>query len=429
MFRPLRLLVLLNALFFLLPIPMNAQADKFGIFKDAFLKEVNDAGVVGSSFVFIKDGKTAAEIHYGSANLEKKQPVNADTIYHWASNTKPFTGIAIMQLRDRGLLKLDDPVTKYLPELRAVHNKFGSMDDITIRHLMTHSAGFRNPTWPWDKGEDWEPFEPTRYEQLVAMFPFTEILFKPGSKFSYSNPGIIFLGRIIEKLSGDDYEVYIDKNILKPLGMYHSYFDTTPPYLLDRRSHSYYIENGKRTTGRFDANTGITVSNSGLNSPISDMVKYLNFLIGMSEPPASAGGQNVRTASDSDRPPVRTASGSDRPPVRTESGSDRVPYDAILKRSSLEEMWRPQLPTPVDANGNSGFTTDIGLIYFLNRRDGRTFIGHGGDQNGFISYIDFEPATKQASIIVFNTNVIYPDGTPAEKDVVSRLRKTVAALY
>jgi CubicO group peptidase (beta-lactamase class C family) len=49
-------------------------------------------------------------------------------------------------------LKLDDPVTKYLPELRAVHNKFGSMDDITIRHLMTHSAGFRGSTWPWDKG-------------------------------------------------------------------------------------------------------------------------------------------------------------------------------------------------------------------------------------------------------------------------------------
>ena len=52
------------------------------------------------------------------------------------------------------------------------------------------------------------------------MFPFTEILFKPGSKFSYSNPAIIFLGRIIEKLTGDDYEVYVDKNILKPLEMY-----------------------------------------------------------------------------------------------------------------------------------------------------------------------------------------------------------------
>ncbi len=376
-------------------IVVHPQTDKFKQFRDTYLKELKDAGIAGSSVVVIKDNKRIFEEHYGSANLEKKQAVNAQTIYHWASNTKPFTGIAIMQLRDRGLLKLDDPVTKYLPELREVHNAHGSMDDITIRHLMTHSAGFRNSTWPWDNGQEWEPFEPKEYSQLVAMFPFTEILFKPGSKFSYSNPGIIFLGRIIEKLTGDDYEVYVDKNILKPLEMHSSYFDATPYHLLKHRSHSYYMRDGKRSEGRFDVDTGITVSNSGLNSPIVDMVKYLKFLTG----------------------------------VRTGSGSDWILYDTVLKRSSLEEMWKPQLPTTVDANGNNGFTTDIGLIYFLNRRDGRTFLGHGGDQNGFISYIDFEPATRQASIIVFNTNVIYPDNTPADKDVVSRLRNEIRKLY
>ncbi|MEO6334909.1 MAG: serine hydrolase domain-containing protein, partial [Pyrinomonadaceae bacterium] len=349
-----------------------------------------------------------------------------NTIYHWASNTKQFTGIAIMQLRDRGLLKLDDPVTKYLPELRDVHNSFGSMDDITIRHLMTHSAGFRNPTWPWDQGKDWEPFEPTEYSQLVSMLPFTEILFKPGSKFSYSNPGIIFLGRIIEKLTGDDYEVYVDKNILKPLEMYSSYFDATPYHLLKYRSHSYYIRDGKRTEGRFDANTGITVSNSGLNSPISDMVKYLNFLIGNSppvlggvagfnSPPALRRGADASSAGWSADGVVRA--------------TRLAEYDTVLKRSSLEEMWKPQIATAVDANGNNGSTTDIGLIYFLNRRNGRTFLGHGGDQNGFISYIDFEPATRQASIIVFNTNVIYPENMPAEKDVVSKLRNEIRKLY
>jgi len=104
-------------------------------------------------------------------------------------------------------------------------------------------------------------------------------------------------------------------------------------------------------------------------------------------------------------------------------------YEGVLKRSSLEEMWKPQLPTTTDANGNRGFTTDIGLIYFLNRRDGRTFLGHGGDQNGFISYVDFEPSTRQASVVVFNTNVIYPPNTPPAKDVVSRLRNEIRKLY
>ncbi|NOT48724.1 MAG: beta-lactamase family protein [Acidobacteria bacterium] len=392
---------------------MNAQAQtddaKFGKFKETYRKELADAGIVGSSFVFLKDNKVLFEDHVGSANLEKKQSVNADTIYHWASNTKPFTGIAIMQLRDRGLLKLDDPVTKYVPELCAIHNPFGSMDEITIRHLMTHSGGFRNGTWPWGSGKPWEPFEPTEWSQLVAMFPYTEVLFKPGGKFSYSNPAIIYLSRIIEKLSGDPYEAYIDKNILRPLEMHRTYFDTTPPHLLKYRSHSYYIRDGKRTEGVFDANTGITVSNSGLNSPISDMVKYLNFLVG------TGSDRNSQVLGG-----VAPASGD---------GAVKGDYDVILKRSSLEEMWQPQLPTAVDANGNRGFTTDIGLIYFIDTRNNRTFIGHGGDQNGFISYIDFEPATRQASILVFNTNMVYPENTPSEKDVVGKLRKAARLLF
>src|SRR6478609_4554763 len=282
--RSWKALLLTAILMFVLAVTAAAQDPKMDAkltnFKTLYEKELKDAGVVGSSFAFIRDNKVLAHYNYGSANLAKNQPVDENTIYHWASNTKPFTGIAIMQLRDRGLLKLDDSVTKYLPELRAVHNSFGSMDEITIRQLMTHSAGFRGSTWPWGKGESWEPFEPTEYSQLVAMFPFTEILFKPGSKFSYSNPGIIFLGRIIEKLSGEHYETYIDKNILRPLEMDRTYFDTTPPYLLKHRSHSYYLRDGKRTEGRFDANTGITVSNSGLNAPLGDMVKWVSFLLG-----------------------------------------------------------------------------------------------------------------------------------------------------
>ena len=360
-------------------------------FKTLYEDELRRSGVVGSGFVFLRNGATIADYRYGLADAAKDQRVDADTIWHWASNTKPFTGVAIMQLRDRGLLKLDDPVTKYLPELRAVHNRFGSMDEITIRHLMTHSAGFRSSTWPWGKGESWEPFEPTDYSQLVAMFPFTEILFKPGSKFSYSNPGIIFLGRIIEKLSGEHYETYIDKNILRPLEMDRTYFDTTPPYLLKHRSHSYYLRDGKRTEGRFDANTGITVSNSGLNAPLGDMVKWVSFLLG--------------------------------------NQKKGEVYDLVLKRSSLEEMWQPQLPTDADSNGNRGFTTDIGLIFFLDRSLAPLHLGHGGEQNGFVSYIDFDPQKQTASILVLNTDVTYPSGTPAENEAIYRLRTAIRRLF
>lgn len=383
------------AIFILLTMTLgHAQTDKTDALRQGFRGELEKAGVAGGSLVVIREGKLIAEEHYGLAHIEKKQPANAATIYHWASNTKPFTGIAIMQLRDRGLLKLDDPVTKYLPELRKIHNPFGSMDEITIRHLLTHSGGFRGGTWPWRNNKPWEPFEPTEWSQLVAMFPFTEVLFKPGSKFSYSNPGIIYLGRIIEEVSGEPYEAYIDKNILRPLGMHGSYFDTTPPHLLPHRSHSYFIREGKRTEGRFDADTGITVSNSGLNAPIADMIKYLNFLAGVSEPPASTGGQLV---------------------------SSRTTHDTVLKRSSLEEMWQPVMKAETDANGNPGFTTDIGLIFFIDQRNGRKLIGHGGDQNGFISYIEFDPASKTAALFVLNTDVAGKPGL----DLISGLRRSV----
>lgn len=374
---------------------MNARNEKFSEhhkkFKAFYERELKDAGVVGSSFVFLKDNKTLAEEFYGAANLEKNQKTDAATIYHWASNTKPLTGIAVMQLRDRGRLRLDDPVVKYLPELEQVHNPFGEMRRITVRQLLNHSAGFRNSTFPYKNGKNWQPFEPTEYAQVEAMLPFTEILFEPGSRYSYSNLGIVFLGRIIERLSGDDYEVYVDKNILKPLEMHRSYFDATPYHLVKHRAHSYYIENGKRTEGRFDADSGVTVSNSGLNSPLTDMTKYLNFLVG-----------------DQNRKEI---------------------YEGVLKRSSLEEMFEATLPAPVDANGNRGFTTDIGLIFFLDKKADAVYLGHGGDQNGFISYIEFDPKKRMASILVFNTNIILPENAPPEKDTVGKLRKAVRELH
>jgi hypothetical protein len=82
-----------------------------------------------------------------------------------------------------------------------------------------------------------------------------------------------------ELLTKDDYEVYVDKNIFKPLEMHRSYFDATPYHLLSHRSHSYYVREGKRTSARFDVNTGITVSNGGLNAPFGNRLWLCVFSI------------------------------------------------------------------------------------------------------------------------------------------------------
>jgi len=334
-------------------------------FRKLHRAEVQRANIAGSSFYLIRNGRTLAADHLGEQDAEAHVPVDANTIYHWASVTKTMTGIAILQLRDRGLLKLDDPIVKYVPELARVHNPFGDTGAITIRQLLSHSAGFRNGTWPW-RDKEWQPFEPPGWKQLEAMLPYTEVQFKPGSRYSYSNPGIVYLGQVIERLSGEDYEVYIDKNILRPLGMYASYFDRTPPHLLRHRSHSYTIRDGKRIAAPFDADTGVTVSNGGLNAPMPDMAKYTAFLLG---------------------DPARKAD-----------------YDLILKRASLEEMWRPQLPAGEDfSQGRMATTTQVGLSFFIDRVEGIRVIGHNGDQNGFRAYLSLCPDRGIATLLAFNT--------------------------
>lgn len=341
---------------------------------DAYKKFYEDGlkqnGIVGSSIVVLDHNKPVFRDMYGFQNLETKQPIDDNSTFHWASVSKTFTGIAIMQLRDRGLLSLDDPVVKYVPEIAKAHDPFGPISAITIRECMSHSAGFRDPTWPW-RDKEWQPFEPTQWSQLVAMMPYTSVDFPPGSKFSYSNLAVVFLGEIIERLSGDPYEAYMEKNVLRPLGMDHSYYDKSPYYLLKYRSHSYHLENGKTSELEFNFDTGITRSNGGLNAPIPDMMKYMDFLVG---------------------DPEREAE-----------------HEVVLKRASLEEMWKtPLLPVPADEDfrARAGAKDFVTTSFFVHEDRGVRLIGHMGWQNGFIGQIYLDPANQRAYIVNYNTEAL-----------------------
>jgi CubicO group peptidase (beta-lactamase class C family) len=324
-------------------------------------------GIVGSTLVLFDRGDVVLDERYGQQSLTPPQPVDEHTTYHWASVTKTLTGIAIMQLRDRGLLSLDDPLTRYIPELNAVHDPFGPVSAITVRQAMSHSSGFRDATWPW-RTEDWQPFEPTQWSQIVAMLPYTSVDFAPGSRYRYSNLAVVFLGEIVERLSGDTFEVYMQKNVLGPLGMTHSYYDRSPATLLPYRSHSWDRKDGKLTEDLYDFDTGITRANGGLNAPLSDMLLYLRFLLG--EPVGKAE------------------------------------HEGILKRSSLEEMWRPILPVPSDEDFASrpGAKDEVAASFFIHSDRGVRLVGHPGWQNGFRSQLNFDPARHRGYLVVYNTD-------------------------
>jgi CubicO group peptidase (beta-lactamase class C family) len=347
-------------------------------FDAAFRDTVAQQGIAGAGYAILRSGQSPVMKFQGEARRETHTSAGEETAWHWASITKSFTAIAIMQLRDRGKLSLDDPAVRYVPELRDVH---GPVDAVTIRHLLAHSGGFRGPTFPWAGDKPWHPFEPAKWSQIAAMLPYTELLFPPGSRHRYSNLGIVFLGQIIERLSGDDYEVYVDKNILKPLGMHRSYFDRAPYHLVRHRAGGYYRGPKGTTAAPFDFDTGITVSNGGLNAPLPDMVRYLKFL---------AGERN----------------------------------DDVLRRASLEEMWKKQMPlesTDPSQGGTSPGRDWVGLGFFLHESGGRLWVGHGGQQGGFVSHFFFEPSRGDAHIVVFNTDIT--EGASSSATLVRRLEE------
>lgn len=348
-----------------LPGVLRAQGRTVAEFTERFDRYVRESSIVGASMALVRGGQVVARHDVGFGDLALKQRTDTNTIYQYGSITKTLVAITIMQLRDRGLVSLDDPVTRYIPELRRVHDPYGSPDSITVRMLMSHSAGFQNPTWPWKQGAPWEPFEPTTWEQLVAMLPYQQLRFKPGTQWSYSNPALIYLARIVELVTGEPWLVYVQKNVFTPLGMTRSYFSTTPYHLAQYRSNNYTIHRDSATArvdtianGR-DFDPGITNPNGGWNAPLGDMVKWLAFLTGA---PSN---------------------------------------ETLLKRSSLNEMFVPVMPTTASTAERP---ESIGLTFFILPRNGVTFVGHTGSQNGFTAFMFFNPRTRSAIIAAFNTD-------------------------
>lgn len=371
------------------PLPAGWNA-----FTAAFDGYAKADGVVGGLVVAVRNGRVLAEHTFGVGDRERGAPPDLRAVYHWASITKTLTAIAIMQLRDRGRLRLDDPITRWVPELRQVHDTFGSMDDVTLRMLLSHSAGFQNPTWPYGEGRPWEPFEPTRWEQLVSMMPYQELAFAPGSRFGYSNPGFIYLARVVEALTGDPWAVYVQKNIWTPLGLTRSFVGTSPFGLADLRAASYTARqdsNGRHTDANpREFNPGITIPNSGWNAPIGDLVTYVAFLTH-----AAAGDSALARR-----------------------------YDGVLRRGTLKEMWRPIVPLTQGGSLDEAF----GLSFYLYRRGSTTIVGHTGEQSGFRTFLYFDPGTTTAVIGVLNTtNEAEPDASNRGWDALTQRAVALAA--
>jgi CubicO group peptidase (beta-lactamase class C family) len=167
----------------------------------------------GIAFGLVVDGKLVFSGNQGYTDIAKKIPVTSSSLFRIASMSKSFTAMAILKLRDEGKLNLDDPAERYIPELKKIKYPTADAPLITIRHLLTHGAGF-----PED--DPWGDRQLADNDKDFIEFISRQISFSnpPGVAFEYSNLGFAMLGKIVTVVSGKRYQDYIRENIWLPLG-------------------------------------------------------------------------------------------------------------------------------------------------------------------------------------------------------------------
>jgi CubicO group peptidase (beta-lactamase class C family) len=187
---------------------------------DAYLQSMNAAGKFNGCALVTVGEETLLSKGYGYANLEWRVPNGPDTKFNIGSISKQFTTVLVFQLARDGLLKLDDPISKYLPNYRADTGR-----KVTIDHLLRHTSGI--PCYLRDyrrKAEDdlLFPFPAERHfaeDVLVSQYMSGDLLFEPGSAYQYTNSGFYLLHMIIEKVTGKTLEKNLQERILIPLGL------------------------------------------------------------------------------------------------------------------------------------------------------------------------------------------------------------------
>ncbi len=304
---------------------------------DAVAKAYADKkGFMGSVLV-AKGGAVLLEKSYGMADIEWDVPNTPDAKFRLGSITKQFTATAILQLQERGKLSVDDPIAKY------VENAPAAWKGITIHHLLTHTSGIPSYT-------DFPEFQKPNFMrvplsplEIVMLSKDKPLDFQPGENWKYDNTGYVLLGYIIEKVTGEKYGDYLQKNVFGPLDMKDSGYDRTET-VLRHRAGGYHWDNNRHVNAGF-IDMSLPHAAGSLYSTVRDLYRW-----------------------------------------------DRSLYtEKVLSKKSLDRMF-----TPVK--------NDYGYGWVITHAQGRTRIGHGGGINGFSTVIIRYPEADAAVIVLSNVD-------------------------
>jgi CubicO group peptidase (beta-lactamase class C family) len=224
----------------------------------------------GMVYGIVAGGRLVYTGSTGYADVSRGVPVTASTDFRIASMTKSFISVAILQLRDAGRLRLDDPASRWVPELAGQKGPASDAPAITIRELLTHSAGFPEDN-PWGDRQ----LADTDAQLLALIRKGLSFSNSPGIGYEYSNTGFAILAYILEKVTGETYEQYVTAHILKPLGMTHTYFEYSD-VPVSELAHGYRRIGGEWVEQPM-LHTGIYGAMGGMITTMEDFAKYAAF--------------------------------------------------------------------------------------------------------------------------------------------------------
>ena len=291
----------------------------------------------------------------GFADLETGRRPDQRTLYRIASITKTVTATAVLQLRDEGRLRLDDPVVVHVPELAAVRNPFGPVEDLTIRRFLMHTSGLQGEV-PWQDLDRMWMYTP---DELLAVLDRAAVATPPEVDGKYSNFAFELLGILVERVSGRPFQVRVREAILDPLGMTDTTWDPTDDQAArravgyDGRSHDDHPPVARQVdSGRMQAD-------GGLWSTLEDLGRWL--------------GQQLRT---------------DPGLVRGDG--------QVLAATTLAEMHLPTFVSKPDLSEGQG------LCWYAVRKGETILVQHSGALWGYLTNVSFSVEGKVGAIVLLN---------------------------
>jgi len=300
---------------------------------DEYLRTVVERSHFSGAILVARDKRVIVSQGYGLASIEYEVPNTPQTKFRLGSLTKQFTAMAVMMLQERGKLSVLDSICRYLPDCPE------SCQPITIHHLLTHTSGIPNFGYSLNQVEQvsLSSLLTRHMEQLRRL----TIEFKPGAQFRYSNSGYILLGHIIEKASGEPYDVFMRKNIFGPLEMTNTGYEDRGS-IIKHRAAGYSLSKEKLVSAAF-VDMSVPFSAGGLYSTVEDMYRW-----------------------------------------------DQALYtEKLISRKSLDLMFTP-------------FKFNYGYGWDIAEQFGRRYIGHMGWIEGYAGYILRFPDDRLTVIVMSN---------------------------